>query len=254
MTFTPSPWRPETIPTTLPDSTGGVWRVPLDPPAAVIERAAGLLSQEEQEQAARFRFPGGRRRFTAAHAALRLVLERLVGLPARELRLRCSPYGKPDLDLPPGAPDVRFNLSHSGEVALVAAALGRTVGVDVERIRTKFAGEAVARRFFSPAEVDALLLLPDAQRVQGFFNCWTRKEAYVKAHGQGISLGLSTFEVSLAPGAPPALTACHTNPSETGRWAVFDLPVGAGYAGALFIERPCQAWLGWEFTWNAVGG
>jgi 4'-phosphopantetheinyl transferase len=242
MTFAPSPWRPNPNPHSLPESTAGVWRVPLDPPAAVIERAAGLLSQEEREQAARFSFPGGRRRFIAAHAALRLVLQRLVGLPASELCLPCSPYGKPALDLPPGAPDVRFNLSHSGEVALIAAALGCTVGVDVERIRTEFAGEAVARRFFSPAEVEDLLRLPDAQRVQGFFNCWTRKEAYVKAHGQGISLGLSTFEVSLAPGAPPALTACHTNPAETGRWAVFDLPVGAGYAGALVIEKPCQAW------------
>jgi 4'-phosphopantetheinyl transferase len=131
---------------------------------------------------------------------------------------------------------LRFNLSHSHEVALLAVTLDAELGVDVEHIRADFASEDVARRFFSRAEVEVFNALPKEEQVAAFFRCWTRKEAYIKAIGKGLSQALDAFDVTLAPGMQAALLRAEEDDAE--RWLMRDVDVGEGYAGALAVERP----------------
>ena len=131
---------------------------------------------------------------------------------------------------------LRFNLSHSNEVALLAVTLEAELGVDVEHMRADFASEDIARRFFSRAEVEAFNALPKEEQVAAFFRCWTRKEAYIKAIGKGLSQALDAFDVTLAPGAAAELTRAEDD--DVSRWLLRDIHVGEGYAGALIVERP----------------
>jgi len=206
-----------------------VWRIGLE-----AEAEPHTLSEEERERAARFRFERHRRRFIAAHAALRGILSRATGQPPEALRFVSGPYGKPALE----QSRVRFNLSHSGELALVAVALGRDVGVDVELVRPEIAGERIAERFFSPGEVAALRAQPEEGRVEAFFHCWTRKEAFIKAKGEGLSHPLDSFDVSLIPGEPARLLATRPDPGEASRWSLIEVPVPPGYTAALAVEGP----------------
>jgi 4'-phosphopantetheinyl transferase len=177
---------------------------------------------------------------------VRVLLAGYVGIPAASLTFRIGPHGKPALDGSAACAGLEFNLSHSGDLALCAVTRARAVGVDVEAIRPDFATSEVARRFFAPAEVAALEALPPGERVAGFFACWTRKEAYIKARGTGIALGLDRFEVSLAPGRPAALLATRDEPAAALRWRLVALAPGEGYAGALVTDGPahlvCWQW------------
>jgi 4'-phosphopantetheinyl transferase len=125
-------------------------------------------------------------------------------------------------------------MSHSRDVALVAIADAKELGVDVEYIRADFATEEIARRFFSPREVEAFNALPSELRVAAFFRCWSRKEAYIKAIGRGLSQALDGFDVTLAPGIPAALL--RADKDDASRWSLSDIDVGEEYAGALMIE------------------
>jgi 4'-phosphopantetheinyl transferase len=201
-----------------------------------------ILADDEKRRAERFHFAEDRERFTVARGALRVLLTRYVNAEPTAIRFTYNSYGKPALvsDQP-----VRFNVSHSGGVALYAVAKNREVGVDVERVRPEFAGEAIAERFFSPREVEALRGLPRSQIVEGFFNCWTRKEAYIKARGKGLSIPLDKFDVSLAPGETAVLYADRDCPAETGRWQMWNLCPGPGFAGAAAVEgHGCHVWRG----------
>jgi 4'-phosphopantetheinyl transferase len=149
------------------------------------------------------------------------------------LRFIYGDYGKPALA---SGQDLRFNLSHSKEVALLGVTRNAELGVDVEHIRADFATEDIARRFFSRAEVEVFNALPVEEQVAAFFRCWTRKEAYIKAIGKGLSQPLDKFDVALAPGVPPALLQAEDD--DASRWALSDIDVGKGYAGALVVERP----------------
>ena len=131
---------------------------------------------------------------------------------------------------------MRFNLSHSNEVALLGVALDAELGVDVEHIRADFASEDIAQRYFSRAEVEAFNALPPDERVAAFFRCWTRKEAYIKAIGKGLSQALDAFDVTLAPDIAPALLRAEDD--DASRWWIGDIEVGKGYAGAMIVERP----------------
>jgi 4'-phosphopantetheinyl transferase len=157
--------------------------------------------------------------------------------PAR-LRFAYGPQGKPSLQSDEaGDTSLRFNLAHSHDLALLAVARGREVGVDVEHVRADFASDEVAGHFFSPRETAALRAVPDeAERARAFFRCWTRKEAYVKARGEGLSLPLDGFTVSLAAGEPAALLGCDADARETQRWTLINLEPGDGYAAAAAVE------------------
>jgi 4'-phosphopantetheinyl transferase len=226
-----------------------VWRVALDLPLPDVERLTARLSADERARASRFVFDRDRGRFTVARAALRTILARYLDRPANALVFDYTSHGKPFLRSEADSPDIRFNVSHAAGVALIAVALAREVGVDVEDVREGFAAGAIAERFFSPAEVDALQALPAADRTAGFFNCWTRKEAYVKARGEGLSLPLSVFDVSLTPGEPAALLAVRGNPLERTRWSLQALSLEPGYAAALAVEG--TGWRSCCWEWGA---
>ena len=202
---------------------------------------SGVREQlDERARAARFHFERDRRHWTAARGAVRAVLAGYVGVPAASLTFRVGPHGKPALDGAAARAGLAFNVSHSGGLALCAVTRARAVGVDVEAVRPEFATDKVARRFFAPGEVAALEALPPDERVEAFFACWTRKEAYIKARGSGIALGLDRFEVALAPGRPAALLATRDEPAAAARWQLFALAPGEGYAGALATDGPAR--------------
>ena len=222
-----------------------VWRVSLGPASADVEGMLSLLDEEEKARADRFRFQRDRVRFVVAHAALRRILSHYLQRPPAVLSFRQNQYGKPSLT----GPDdwLHFNLSHSGGLALVAVAAGGPVGVDVEVMRDDFGGEAIARRFFSPSEVEALFSLPQEQRTPAFFLCWTRKEAFIKAVGKGVSFPLDGFAVSLQPDRPARVLWVQDDPQEAERWTLVDLAPGPGYAGALALRWQPQRVCLWKW-------
>lgn len=193
-----------------------------------------MLSSAEQERAERFRFRQDCDHFTVARGTLRVLLGKYLHTAPNVLEIAYGEHGKPHLITP--ETEIRFNLSHSHGRALIALAVGREVGVDIEYVRREVAEEKVARRFFSPAEVAALEGLPPEERGAAFFRCWSRKEAYLKARGDGIYYGLHHFTVSLAPGAPAALVANFLHPEETSRWTLREVPVGPDFAACVAAE------------------
>jgi len=201
-----------------------------------IQRLQSTLSTDECQRAERFYFQRDRRRFTVARGVLRSILSQYLGLAPQQLRFCYGPHGKPALVSTSGPARLHFNVSHSHELALYAITYDRHIGVDVEHIRTDFACEAIAERFFSPPERAVLRCLPPQVKYEAFFNCWTRKEAYIKACGEGLSLPLDQFDVSLAPGVPAALLATRWAPHEAARWTLRDIVPGPGYAAALAVE------------------
>lgn len=224
-----------------PEIAGGqvhVWRVALNPPAPTLARLWPTLTPDEQQRAERFHFQRDRDHFIAARGALRAILARYLRAEPGLLRFSYSSYGKPDLAHGAGDPPLTFNLSHAHELALIAVARGRLLGVDIEWVRPDMSGEEIAERFFSPREVAALRAVPPPQRHEAFFNCWTRKEAYIKARGEGLSHPLDQFDVSLAPGEPAALLGTRGDPAELARWSLQALAPGPGYVAALAAERP----------------
>lgn len=221
-----------------------VWRISLEQPDAVRRAFFETLTADERQRAERFRFEKDRRHFVAAHGGLRSVLGRYVEREPGRLRFHQNPYGKPALTDETGGASLRFNLSHAADVALCAVTSGREIGVDVEFIREDFAGLDIAERFFSPKEVETLRALPAEARPHAFFNCWTRKEAYIKALGEGLSHPLHTFTVSLAPDEPAALLYDEGEPAAAQRWTLKELPLEEGYVAAAAIEGR-----GWRFSY-----
>lgn len=213
-----------------------VWRATLDLPATQCEYLRQTLSTDEIERAERFFFERDRTHFIAARGVLRSILGQYVEIAPQQLRFTYSSYGKPALEHLEGQIDVRFNVSHSHGLALYAIACGRDVGVDLERIRPEVAGEEIAARFFAPQEYTALCAIPATARQQAFFTCWTRKEAYIKARGEGLSHALDQFAVSLTAYAPVTITTTGTATQDVARWSLQDLWPDPHYAAALAVE------------------
>ena len=241
----PSSWNdPRPLPPLAADEIH-VWRIPL---AAESEDAASLrplLSEDERDRAARFHFEIDRNRFIVAHSALRTLLARYLDAETHRDAFHLGPNGKPALA--PGAA-LRFNLAHSKDVALVALATGREIGVDLEAIDERVEIEAVARRFFSPEECRGLLRLAAERRLEAFFHVWSQKEAYLKARGDGVAFGLDHFDVAPDPGRPAALLADRREPRARGQWTLLSLDPGAGFRGAVAVEgaEPRVRRFGWE--------
>ncbi len=220
----------------LGDGEVHVWQAGLELVASEIQSLFDLLSADERDRAARFHFPRDRNRFIIARGRLRSLLSRYLGVAPNQLEFDYSPYGKPALSEGCGGGSLRFNLSHSHKLALYVVARHREVGIDVEYRRADLADEEIARRFFSPREVSTLLALPAEMRLEAFFNCWTRKEAYIKARGEGLSLPLDQFDVTLAPGEAAALIRTLGDPQEASRWSLAQIFPGPGYSAALAVE------------------
>jgi 4'-phosphopantetheinyl transferase len=215
-----------------------VWRVSLDQPADMIAKLAPLLSQDERQRARRFHRPVDRDRFIAGRGILRKIISAYLALSPGQLRFTYNEYGKPAVSDEQNDRALNFNLSHSAELILYAITRGRDVGIDIEYIREDFATLEIAEHFFSKDEVTSLKSLPTDQRTIGFFNCWSRKEAFIKAKGMGVSYPLDRFTVSLAPGDPPALLKVDDDEREVARWKMYELKPGAGYAAAMIATEP----------------
>jgi 4'-phosphopantetheinyl transferase len=213
-----------------------VWRVSLDESPSQLASFRNTLDDGERSRADRFYFSRDRERFIVARGVLRALLGRYLNRSPESLTFTCSIHGKPALASEYGEDTIRFNLSHSHRTALYAFTRGRELGVDLEFIRGDLEAEQIAERFFSQSEIVALHALPPALRKYAFFLCWTRKEAYIKARGEGLSMPLDQFDVSLIPGEPAVLLSIEPDPDEALRWSLRNLTPGSGYAAALAIR------------------
>jgi len=208
-----------------------VWHRSLAVSAAEREGLYALLDSEERQRAGRFRFENNREAFIASHGWLRTLLGRYLEADPRSLEFTFGNRGKPALR---GAA-LQFNLSHSGAMAACAVALDEETGIDIELIRPMSDLESVARRFFHTEECRHLLALREEDRETAFFHCWTRKEAYIKALGDGLYAPLDRFQVTLAPGDPAAFVEIDGRPAAAA-WSLFGLDIEAGYAGAVAVR------------------
>ncbi len=205
-----------------------LWAVPLD---GDPEPFLAPLSVGERERAGRFHFADHRRRYEITHGALRHVLAGYVGKAPADLEFRLGPKGKPYLE-GDGAPF--FSLSHSGKLTLIGVA-ATELGVDCEKLRRLESYREIARRHFSAAEFDGLERLDDQARLLAFYRCWTRKEAYIKALGEGLTMGLDTFDVSIDE--EPRLCACREGDEQPDAWRMLDVSPGPDFVGALAMRR-----------------
>lgn len=191
------------------------------------------LSDEERQRAHRFVFDEDRRRFVAAHSAMRHTIARALNSTPAAIRFARALHGKPELA--GGDIDLRFNLSHSGERALLALTVGREVGIDIEQHRP-IDVMSLSKSVFSPLEQDSLRQAEVQSRLEAFYRCWTRKESFIKARGDGLLFPLDGFDVSLEVSAPQLLLACRTVQGETERWVMIELRTELGYSAALTVE------------------
>jgi 4'-phosphopantetheinyl transferase len=222
-----------------------VWRSPLDVPEAHAARLLPLLSADEQRRAGDYCRAQLRQAFVVARGRLRTLLGRYLAVAPGEVRLVYNAHGRPELPPELGQARLRFNLSHSGAVVLYAFTWDRQVGIDVEQPGRRLDFEPLARRFFSSRENHDLAALAECERRAAFFRCWTRKEAFIKATGRGLSYGLSRFDVSLAPGGPARVLRAESDDPRA--WSLRDLAVGPDYAAALAVERNDWTLRAWQW-------
>jgi 4'-phosphopantetheinyl transferase len=236
MSPTLTAWRKPPPVLTFPTGEVHVWRASLSQTQKNLEFCRETLAEDERERAGRFHFERDRHHFIAARGILRQLLGHYLNVEPHRLSFKYTFYGKPFLASDNGGAELRFNVSHAGELALYAFSRRRELGVDIEKIRPDIEHRSIASRFFSEQEIAALRKLPVKQRQQAFFLCWTRKEAYIKGIGEGLSLPLHTFDVSLVPGEPAVLLAVRGARGEAERWTLRDLQPGADYEAALVAE------------------
>jgi 4'-phosphopantetheinyl transferase len=230
------PWRPPPETLVLGCDEVHVWRATLDQTPAQIQSFRHNLAADEQARAERFHFERDCGHFIVARGVLRAILGGYLKRAPESASFCYGAHGKPALAGESGADAIRFNVSHSHGIALYAVTRGREVGVDLERIRSNLAVAEIAERFFSRREVAMLRTLPTEEQREAFFRTWTRKEAYLKARGEGLSLPLDQFDVSLAPGEPAAILGTQPASSEASRWSLQELAPAPGYVAALAVE------------------
>ena len=225
-------------------------------PASGLAQLRRILSPDECARADRFHFEVDQRRGIVGRAYLRLLLGQILDMPVNELQFEYDEFGKPGL-IPGQRRALQFNVSHSGELILIAITTGRAVGVDVEQIRTDLDLNGIAEQFFSASECEILASLPRPARYRAFFACWTRKEAYLKAKGVGLSLPLDQFDVSFLPDEEPRLLATRPNPLEARNWSLWALDLSSedlssDYAGALAVSGSGQKLKCWKWDLGSV--
>ena len=217
----------------LPVGEVHVWRTSLERPAEAVRRMRSVLAGDEQCRADRFRFERDRSRYIVGRALLRGLLAGYLETAPWEPEFQYGQFRKPMLRDGPW-----FNLSHSGPIALYAFTSTGEIGIDVELDNADFARERIAEQFFSPAEVSVLRSLPPELQPRAFLTCWTRKEAFIKARGDGLSLALDSFDVTLAPGIPPALLRTGWSIEEPAQWCLEDVSdPQTGYIAAVALRR-----------------
>lgn len=200
---------------------------------ASTKRDILVLSEDERERANRYRFEKDKLLFIFRRSLLRKLLHLYTGQRAPEIRFDYGKYGKPCLKDSKGKKICSFNSSHSREKVLFAFCASGPVGVDLEYMRRELDFNGITKRFFSKSEQSAFFSLPEASRTEAFFNCWTRKEAFIKAIGKGLSIGLGMFDVSLRPGEPAQLLCTRFDKKDSGKWSLYELETSPGFKAAL---------------------
>ena len=213
-----------------------IWSISLDPPSQRADQLSRLLADDEKARADRFRFDRHRRQYAVGRGALRTLLAAYLGTRPELVRFSYGPRGKPFLGEPFADRGLQFNLSNSDEMALVGFVRGVEMGVDIEYLKPMPDCEQISERFFSPSEREVLRKLPQEVKEEGFFNCWTRKEAYLKAVGEGLAAPLDSFDVTLAPGDPPRMLTLEGDAARAARWTLRHFRPAGNYIGALAIE------------------
>jgi len=212
-----------------------IWSMDLGLCSSLAE-VGDILSPEEISRARRLPSDVRRRRYIVCHIALRIILSDYAEIESRNLKFLIDRHGKPAIDAEQNGRDIRFNLSHSSDKAIIAVAFGHEVGVDIEGVKAGGASLAVAERYFSARELASLRDVPDADRDLAFFTCWTRKEAYLKGRGEGLFVDLSGFDVSVVPREPAALLASRIEPADVDCWKLFPVPTAMGYVATGAVQ------------------
>lgn len=222
----------------LLDDQVHIWRAVLDIPIEDSQILWRLLSADEQDRAVSYKNKEDRSRFIARRGILRTILASYLDYKPENIQFIYNPYGKPALAGNWSKAELGFNVSHSAGVGLFAFARKKNLGVDIERWDDGIDHLLISENYFSPIERRELLdLAPDA-RVQGFFQCWTRKEAFIKACGEGLSIPLDQFDVSFVPGRPVQLLATSSGLPSAHAWSIVDIQVGDHFSAALAVEKP----------------
>jgi 4'-phosphopantetheinyl transferase len=214
-----------------------LWLIDLDIPEDLVEQLRCLLSSEELKRERRFHFQADRRRFVVSHGMLRTILGGYLSLRPRELRFCLKEHGKPYLEPSANPGGISFNMAHSNELALMGVCRRSRIGVDIEYKDPRLDTREIAQRHFAREELGAFAALPVSAQADAFFATWTRKEAYVKARGEGVFLGLDTFAVHTHTGARPALERS-VHECDLKVWRFWDLTLHSHYAAAVTVEGP----------------
>ncbi len=228
-------WSHSPSPTAFPSSHVDVWRISLDEPTKA-DYEARILSPDEMTRAGRFHFEKDRLHFTRCRSSLRRLLAGYLAIPAAEIRFEYLTSGKPQLAAEQNPRALQFNVSHSASVALIAVGSEHRLGVDIEKARGDVDTTSLAERFFSHRERGGLRALPDHLRVPGFFACWTRKEGFLKALGDGLSFPLADFSVTTHPDHCPVLEEIRGSTEACKQWYLADLSGIEGYRATVVVE------------------
>jgi 4'-phosphopantetheinyl transferase len=231
----------------LGEDEAHIWRASLTQDPATLSELAALLAPDERRRADNYHRAVDRDRYIVARGVLRKLISIYLPISPGVLKFTYNDYGRPEIASHLNDHNLIFNLSHSNELVLYGFRFDGGLGIDIEFIREDFASFEIAEHFFAAAEVAALRALSPEQRVKGFFNCWARKESYIKAIGKGVSFPLDRFTVSLAPDEPPALLRVEDDDRERDRWEMHELRPGDGYAGAVILERPPVVLKKWDW-------
>ena len=250
----PRGWQTPSQPLALLPQDIHVWKIPLQPPRLWLPKLWAMLNVEEQQRAKRYKTQTLQDTFVTARGTLRLILHRYLHIEAAHIQFASGTHGKPYITEPVTSPPLTFNLSHSAELALLAVAVNRQIGIDIEHNRRTTNYSGMINRICSPQEQLFLKDLPPDEQQKLFLTCWTRKEAYVKALGQGITFSLNTVTVSLDKNEPPEILQVEGQEKESLRWSMRELYPAPDYAAALVGEG--QDWnhvcLKWE--WDTTLG
>jgi 4'-phosphopantetheinyl transferase len=227
----------------IPSADTHIWRIRTDFQDTVMNELLSNLPADEQKRASKFIPIRSKRQYIVSRFVLREVLQHSTGVAKKEISFEINEFGKPFL--PNGFP--HFNISHSMDRALVALSWEAEIGIDIECMRQRDTTPKIARRFFSEAEVEDLFSLPREHQFKGFYNCWTRKEAYIKGKGKGLAIPLSSFAVSLIPGVPPILKYDINDSDAPKNWSFSELTVATDYAAAIAVHKSKHKIKLWDF-------